>query len=195
MCVCVCVCVCVLQWKGWGKLPRSLHQCKDGTTLMHPEDYHYFWCGGGCHEGLESAPIPSSLLYLYQKQISREHLTCLCASLPYSHMSWVPLCTLTAWHLPEALTYKCSVVQVLLSSSDLALYINSYSNIIWVWGWWKIPLVYQYMDYTGHLTPRSLLPGPTTGVSYQSLFVPFKQDSLYLNHTHTHTRTHTWSFR
>ena len=43
------------------------------------------------------------------------------------------------------------------------------------------------MDYTGHLTPRSLLPGPTTGVSYQSLFVPFKQVSLYFNQTHTHT--------
>ena len=47
------------------------------------------------------------------------------------------------------------------------------------------------MDYTGHLTPRSLLPGPTTGVSYWSLLVPFKHVSLYLNHTHTHTHTHT----
>ena len=50
------------------------------------------------------------------------------------------------------------------------------------------------MDYTGHLTLRSLLPGPTTGVSYQSLLVPFKHVSLYLNHTHTHTHTHTHSF-
>ena len=49
------------------------------------------------------------------------------------------------------------------------------------------------MDYTGHLTLRSLLPGPTTGVSYQSLLVPFKHVSLYLNHTHTHTHTHTHS--
>ena len=32
--VCVCVYVWVLQWKGWGKLPRSLHQCKDVTILM-----------------------------------------------------------------------------------------------------------------------------------------------------------------
>ena len=44
------------------------------------------------------------------------------------------------------------------------------------------------MDYTGHLTPRSLLPGPTTGVSYPvSLLVPFKHVSLYLNHTQIHT--------
>ena len=47
------------------------------------------------------------------------------------------------------------------------------------------------MDYTGHLTPRSLLPGPTTGVSYWSLLVPFKHVSLYFNYTHTHTHTHT----
>ena len=67
----------------------------------------------------------------------------------------------------------------------------SYSNIAWVWGWRKIPLVYQYMDYTCHHTPHSLLPGPTTGVSYRFLLVPFKQVSLYLNHTHTHTHTHT----
>ena len=76
---------------------------------------------------------------------------------------------------------------VLFSSYDLALYINSYSNIIWVQGWWKIPLVYQYMDYTGnHIIPHFLLPGPTTGVSFQCLLVPFKHISLYLKHTHIH---------
>ena len=61
-----------------------------------------------------------------------------------------------------------------------------YSNITWVRGWRKISLVYQYMDYTGHHTPHSLLPGPTTGVSYWCLPVPFKHVSLYLKHTHIH---------
>ena len=64
-----------------------------------------------------------------------------------------------------------------------------YSNITWVRGWRKISLVYQYMDYTGHHTPQSLLPGPTTGVSYWCLPVPFKHVSLYWKCTHTHTHT------
>ena len=73
----------------------------------------------------------------------------------------------------------------------------SYSNITWVRGWRKISLGYQYMDYTGRHTPHSLLPGPTTGVSYWCLPVPFKHVSLYLNrtHTHSHRRVPTLGFK
>ena len=43
------------------------------------------------------------------------------------------------------------------------------------------------MDYTGkHILPHSLLPGPTTGVRFQCLLVPFKHISLCLEHTHIH---------
>ena len=40
------------------------------------------------------------------------------------------------------------------------------------------------MDYTGNdILPHSLLPGPTTGVSFQCLFVPFKHVSIFKAHT------------